>query len=40
LRSVNGIDIHDGLGSNIRIDFSGNQIKRVLPRLNENINEE
>ena len=40
LRSVNGVDIHDGLGSNIRIDFSGNQIKRVLPRLNENINEE
>ena len=40
LRSVNGIDIHDGLGSNIRIDFSGNQIKRILPRLNENINEE
>ena len=34
------IDISDGLGSNIRVDEFGGEIKRVLPRLNEEINQE
>ena len=40
LRSTNSIDISDGLGSNIRIDSRGTEILRVLPRFNEEINEE
>jgi NADH-quinone oxidoreductase subunit G len=30
----------DALGSNIRVDARGAQVMRVLPRLNEDINEE
>lgn len=40
LRSTESIDIFDGVGSNIRIDTRGSEIMRVLPRLNEHINEE
>ena len=40
LQSVNSIDVSDSFGSNIRIDFRGSEIMRVLPRLNENLNEE
>lgn len=40
LLSINSIDILDCLGSNIRIDYYGNKIMRILPRLNEWINEE
>lgn len=39
LRSAQSIDILDGLGSNIRIDFKETEIVRVLPRKNPNINE-
>ncbi|KAF2397084.1 NADH-quinone oxidoreductase [Trichodelitschia bisporula] len=34
------VDVHDGLGSNIRVDSRGMSIMRVLPRLNDDINEE
>jgi NADH dehydrogenase (ubiquinone) Fe-S protein 1 len=34
------IDVLDGLGSNIRVDARGIQVMRVIPRLNDDINEE
>ena len=34
------IDVTDGLGSNIIVDEFQGEIKRVLPRFNENINQE
>ena len=40
LRSTESIDVSDGVGSNIRIDSRGTQILRILPRFNEEINEE
>ena len=40
LKSVNSIDVSDSCGSNIVINFKGNEVMRILPRLNENINEE
>lgn len=40
LKSTESIDIFDGVGSNIRIDTRGSEIMRVLPRLNEDVNEE
>lgn len=39
LRSAQAIDICDGIGSNIRIDFKETEIVRVLPRKNPEINE-
>ena len=40
LRHAEGIDVHDAVGSNIRVDFRGREVMRILPRLNEAINEE
>lgn len=40
LRSTETVDISDAVGSNIRVDFKETEIVRVLPRLNEGINEE
>jgi NADH-quinone oxidoreductase chain G len=40
LRSIQSIDIGDGIGSNIRIDLRGYEIGRILPAINEHINEE
>jgi NADH dehydrogenase (ubiquinone) Fe-S protein 1 len=34
------IDVLDGLGSNVRVDSRGLQVMRVIPRLNDDINEE
>jgi NADH-quinone oxidoreductase subunit G len=34
------IDVFDAVGCNIRVDTRGNEVMRVLPRLNEDINEE
>ena len=34
------IDVLDALGSNIRIDTRGAQVMRVLPRMNDDVNEE
>ncbi len=40
LKHYDSIDIMDPVCSNIRIDEFGGEIKRVLPRLNEEINQE
>jgi NADH dehydrogenase (ubiquinone) Fe-S protein 1 len=40
LRTGTSIDILDGIGSNLSIDFRGNDIIRIRPRLNEFVNEE
>jgi NADH-quinone oxidoreductase subunit G len=40
LTKTESIDVMDALGSNIRVDARGAQVMRVLPRLNEDINEE
>lgn len=40
LRSTETIDISDAVGSNIRVDFKETEVVRVLPRLNEELNEE
>ncbi|MDA7705382.1 NADH-quinone oxidoreductase subunit NuoG [Rickettsiales bacterium] len=40
LKKTNSIDIMDATGSNIRIDSRGNEVMRILPRINEQINEE
>lgn len=40
LKSYNSIDILDGMHSNIRVDVRGTKIMRILPRVNENINED
>jgi NADH-quinone oxidoreductase subunit G len=34
------IDVMDGVGSNIRVDSRGREVMRILPRVNEAINEE
>ena len=34
------IDVHDALGCNIRVDTRGIEVMRVLPRLNDDVNEE
>lgn len=39
LRKTETIDVMDGVGSNIRIDSKGREIMRILPRLNEEVNE-
>ncbi|MFC7379383.1 NADH-quinone oxidoreductase subunit NuoG [Brevundimonas sp. GCM10030266] len=40
LKKTETIDVMDALGSNIRADFKGSEVMRVLPRVNEGINEE
>ena len=40
LRRVPGIDVMDAVGSNIRIDVRQRQVMRILPRINEDVNEE
>src|SRR5882724_9509172 len=40
LRKTESVDVLDAVGSNIRIDSRGSQVMRVLPRLNEAVNEE
>jgi NADH-quinone oxidoreductase subunit G len=40
LRKTESIDVMDALGSNIRIDTRGSEVMRVLPRVNEDVNEE
>ncbi len=34
------IDVMDAVGTNIRVDTRGRQVMRVLPRINEDVNEE
>ncbi len=40
LSKTETIDVMDAVGSNIRVDARGGEVLRVLPRLNEEINEE
>src|SRR4051812_43029639 len=40
LRKTESVDVFDGLGANIRVDARGGQVMRVLPRLNDDVNEE
>ena len=40
LKKTETIDVMDAVGSNIRVDARGSEVMRVLPRLNEDVNEE
>ena len=40
LKKTLGIDVSDAMGSNIRIDSRGRAVLRVLPRNNDDVNEE
>ncbi|KQT51068.1 NADH dehydrogenase [Devosia sp. Leaf420] len=40
LNKTESIDVMDAVGSNIRVDSRGREVMRVLPRVNETINEE
>jgi NADH-quinone oxidoreductase subunit G len=40
LTKTDSIDVFDAVGTNIRIDTRSTEVLRVLPRLNEDINEE
>lgn len=40
LTHTSSIDIFDAVGSNIRIDTRDDKVMRIMPRLNEDINEE
>ncbi len=40
LSKTESIDVMDAVGSNIRVDSRGREVLRILPRLNEGVNEE
>jgi NADH dehydrogenase (ubiquinone) Fe-S protein 1 len=40
LKNTESVDVHDALGSNIRVDSRGVQVMRVQPRTNDDVNEE
>ncbi len=40
LTKTESIDVMDALGSNIRIDTKGREVKRILPRNHDGVNEE
>ena len=40
LKHTESVDVLDGLGSNIRVDSRGLEVMRIIPRLNDDINEE
>ncbi|MBT7355576.1 MAG: NADH-quinone oxidoreductase subunit G, partial [Rhodospirillaceae bacterium] len=40
LKKTESIDVMDAVGSNIRVDAKGPEVMRILPRLNEDVNEE
>lgn len=40
LQKTESVDVLDAVGSSIRIDTRGNEVLRILPRLNEAVNEE
>ena len=40
LKKTESIDVLDAVGAAIRVDSRGNQVMRVLPRVNEDVNEE
>ena len=40
LRKTDSIDVLDAVGANIRIDARGPEVLRILPRVNDDVNEE
>jgi NADH-quinone oxidoreductase subunit G len=40
LNKTQSIDVMDGIGSAIRVDTRGREVMRILPRINEAVNEE
>ena len=40
LTKTESIDVLDAVGSNVRVDARGAEVMRILPRLNEDVNEE
>jgi NADH-quinone oxidoreductase subunit G len=40
LKKTDSVDVLDAVGASIRIDSRGNEVLRVLPRINEDVNEE
>src|SRR5262245_15660239 len=40
LKKTESVDVMDAMGCNIRIDWRGREVMRVLPRTNEEVNEE
>ena len=40
LKSVSTIDLFDSYGSNLSVEVKGKDIMRVIPRLNDTINED
>ena len=40
LRKTDSIDVLDAVGANIRIDARGAEVLRILPRMNDDVNEE
>jgi len=40
LKKTESVDVMDAMGANIRVDARGPEVMRVLPRLNEDVNEE
>ena len=40
LSKTESIDVMDAVGTNIRVDARGAEVMRILPRLNEDVNEE
>ncbi|MGI9426947.1 MAG: NADH-quinone oxidoreductase subunit NuoG [Hyphomicrobiaceae bacterium] len=40
LRKTETVDVMDALGSAIRVDCRGREVMRILPRLNDDVNEE
>jgi NADH-quinone oxidoreductase subunit G len=40
MHKTESVDVFDGLGASIRVDVRGNVVMRVLPRLNDDVNEE
>ncbi|WP_353229091.1 NADH-quinone oxidoreductase subunit NuoG [Novosphingobium sp.] len=40
LKKTLGIDVSDAIGANIRLDSRGREVLRILPRVNDDVNEE
>ncbi|WP_230531913.1 NADH-quinone oxidoreductase subunit NuoG [Microvirga roseola] len=40
LARTDSVDVMDAVGSSIRVDYRGREVMRILPRVNEDVNEE
>jgi NADH-quinone oxidoreductase subunit G len=40
LRKTDSVDVFDAVGTNIRVDARGAEVLRILPRINDDVNEE